>query len=164
MQRVISPPTENQHISKSTVYSCCTIKHSIRDEVSWQIQHSSLPRAVLATPPHPSNTPKDAKIFQLTCSSYFNHTLHYNPHKLPYTCLRKILIGGSWWIWRIMSHLPKFSLPIFTDTWKRIWHMHWLLLVPQNFPCQLLLPTWFAKISPCQTFPQMSHVQYTIII
>ena len=51
--RVISPPTQHQQISKSTVYSCCTIKYSTRDGVvSWQIQHSASPRAVFATRPH----------------------------------------------------------------------------------------------------------------
>ena len=51
---VISPSTQHQQISKSTVYSSCTIKYSTRGVVSWQIQHSASPRAVFATRPHPS--------------------------------------------------------------------------------------------------------------
>ena len=48
-----NPPTQNQQISKSTVYSCCTIKYSTRGGVSWQIQHLASPRAVFATRSHP---------------------------------------------------------------------------------------------------------------
>ena len=48
-----NPPTQNQQISKSTVYSCCTIKYSTQGGISWQIQHSALPRAVFVTRPHP---------------------------------------------------------------------------------------------------------------
>ena len=51
---VINPPTQHQQISKSTVYSCCTIRYSTRSVVSWQIQYSASPRAIFATRPHPS--------------------------------------------------------------------------------------------------------------
>ena len=50
----IIPPTQNQQITKSIVYSCCAIKYSTLGGVSWQIQHSASPRAVFATRPHPS--------------------------------------------------------------------------------------------------------------
>ena len=51
--KVISPHTQNQQISKSTIYLCCTIKCNTCSEVSWHIQHSTLPHAVFATWPHP---------------------------------------------------------------------------------------------------------------
>ena len=44
---------QNQQISKSTIYSCCTRKYSTQGGVSWQIQHSASPRAVFATHSHP---------------------------------------------------------------------------------------------------------------
>ena len=49
-----NPPTQNQQISKSTVYSCCTRKYSTRGGGEWQIQHEAKPSAVFATRPHPS--------------------------------------------------------------------------------------------------------------
>ena len=48
----------------------------------------------------------------------------------------KILVRENWQIWQIVSHSPKFSSPIFTDTLKCIWHMHWLLPFHQIFPHQ----------------------------
>ena len=46
-----NPPTQNQQISKSAVY---TIKYSTQGGVSWQIQHLALPHDVFATQSHPS--------------------------------------------------------------------------------------------------------------
>ena len=80
----LSPPTQNQQISKSTIYiyiysyTCYMIKYSIWGKILWQIQLLVSPHAVFVTQPHPSccillyNTRKGA----LT-SSYvyvaFNH-------------------------------------------------------------------------------------------
>ena len=40
-----------QKTSKSTIYYYCMIKYSTQGGISWETQHSALPRAVFATRP-----------------------------------------------------------------------------------------------------------------
>ena len=65
--------------------------------------------------------------------------------------------GKGWRIWRIMSHLPKFSLPIFTDTLKR--YLAYAITVTYSpiFSSPIPLTCMIHQNFP---LPKFSRVQY----
>ena len=60
---------------------------------------------------------------------------------IAYCTLENFCRGKNWPIWQIMSHSPKFSSPIFTDTWKT--YIAYALTVDYS------LNFFLAKYFPC---------------
>ena len=77
----------------------------------------------------------------------------FSSRYIPY--MGKFWLGKNWWIWQIVSHSPKFSLPIFTDTQKMYKAYALTVAYSPKFSSPKLLYAWFAKISPAKYFPCM---------
>ena len=59
-----------------------------------------------------------------------------------------------------MSYLPKFSSPILTDTSKKFLAYALTVAYLPNFSSPIAFIIWFAKIFPCQIFPDFGWVKY----